>query len=73
MTRNSYCNWLKREMGKLEPCKGKSVGCLAIRNSVITHMRRKDTTISERKAMAYNCMHKMQCNEMYRVHAPTNN
>lgn len=68
MSRNSYCNWLKREMGKLEPCKGKSVGCLAIRNSVITWMRRNDTTLAERERFAYNCMHKPATNEIYRVH-----
>lgn len=67
MSRNSYCNWLKREMGKLEPCKGKSVGCLAIRNSVITHKRRNDSSMLDRKQFAYNCMHRPETNEMYRV------
>jgi hypothetical protein len=68
MTRNSYCNWLKREMGKLEPCKGKSVGCLAIRNSVITHKRRHDSKMLDRQEFAYNCMHRPAANELYRCH-----
>ena len=68
MTRNSYCHWMKREMGKLECCKGKSVGCLAIRHSVITHRRRNDSTLADRKTFAYNCMHKPTTNELYRVH-----
>jgi hypothetical protein len=68
MSRNSYCNGLKREMSRLEPCKGKSVGCLAIRNSVITHKRRHDSKILEREEFAYNCMHQAATNEMYRCH-----
>ena len=68
LTRNSYCHWLKREMSKIECCKGKSVGCLAIRHSVITHRRRNDTTLEARKAFAYNCMHQVSMNELYRVH-----
>jgi len=68
MSRNSYCHWLKREMGKMECCKGKSVGCLAIRHSVITHRRRNDTTLQARKEFAYNCMHQVATNELYRVH-----
>ena len=68
MPRNSYCHWLKREMRKLECCKGKSVGCLAIRHSVITHKRRNDSTLAARKQFAYNCMHRPQMNEFYRTH-----
>ena len=65
---NSYTNWLKREMGKLECCKGKSVGCLGIRHCVITHHRRHDSTLDKRKEFARCCMHSMAMNEQYRVH-----
>jgi hypothetical protein len=65
---NSFTNWMKREMGKLESCKGKSVSCLSIRHSVITHRRRNDTTLEQRKLFAENCMHSAAMNELYRIH-----
>jgi hypothetical protein len=65
---NSFTNWMKREMGKLETCKGKSVSCLGIRHSVITHRRRKDTTLAQRKKFADDCMHSCAMNELYRLH-----
>ena len=68
MSKNAFCNWLKREMRKLDCCKGKSVGCLAIRNSVITYRRRNDSKLSERAEFAYACMHKPSTNELYRCH-----
>ncbi len=66
--RNAFTNWMKREMGKLEACKGKSVGCLGIRHSVITHKRRNDSTLEKRNQFAYHCMHSAKRNEQYRVH-----
>ena len=65
---NSFTNWMKREMGKLESCKGKNVSCLSIRHSVITHRRRNDTTLEQRKQFAENCMHSAAMNELYRIH-----
>ena len=65
---NSYTNWMKREMGKLESWKGKSSGCLAIRHSVITHRRRNDSTLEKRKEFARCCMHGIAQSEHYRVH-----
>jgi len=66
MTRNSFCQWLKREMGKFECCKGKSVGCLMIRNCVISHRRRKEMKLSEKQQFAKDCMHSAKQNELYR-------
>ena len=68
MMPNSFTNWMKREMGKLESCKGKSVSCLGIRHSVITHQRRHDSTLDKRKEFARCCMHSESMNEQYRVH-----
>ena len=68
MLPNSFTNWMKREMGKLESCKGKNVSCLGIRHSVITHKRRNDTTLEKRQQFAENCMHSAAMNELYRVH-----
>ena len=68
MSRNGFSAWMKRYMGKLEACKGKSVGCLAIRHSVITHHRRHDSKLNERDEFAYRCMHSPQQNEFYRIH-----
>ena len=65
---NSFTNWMKREMGKLESCKGKNISCLGIRHSVITHRRRKDTTLEKRAEFAEKCMHSAAMNEIYRVH-----
>ena len=65
---NSFTNWMKREMGKLESCKGKNVSCLSIRHSVITHKRRNDTTLEQRQQFAENCMHSAAMNELYRIH-----
>jgi len=68
MLPNSFTNWMKREMGKLESCKGKNVSCLGIRHSVITHKRRNDTTLAQREELAYKAMHSAAINELYRVH-----
>lgn len=66
MSRNSFCVWLKREMGKFECCEGKAVGCLMIRNCVITHRRRKDMKLIEKEKFAKDCMHSTKQNELYR-------
>jgi hypothetical protein len=68
MSRNGFTTWLRREMGKIDACKGKNVGCLAIRHSVITHTRRNDTKYEARKEFARRCMHSCRQNEDYRVH-----
>ena len=68
MTGNAFTMWMKREMGKLESCKGKAVSCLCIRHSVITHQRRNDSSLKNRKAFADRCMHSMNQNDMYRIH-----
>ena len=67
MSRNSFCVWLKREMSKFECCKGKSVGCLLIRNCVISHRRRKDMKLAQKEQFARDCMHSAGQNELYRV------
>ena len=66
MSRNSFCVWLKREMSGFECCKGKSVGCLMIRNCVISHRRRNDMRLAEREQFANDCMHSAGQNELYR-------
>ena len=68
MSRNGFTTWLRREMGKLEGMKGRKIGCLAIRNSVITHIRRNDSKYEARKEFARRCMHSCAQNEDYRVH-----
>ena len=66
MTRNTFCNWMKREMSTFDCCKGKSIGCLAIRRSVISHKRRGDRRMVDLKQIASDCMHSVKANELYR-------
>ena len=66
MQRNTFCNWMKREMKAFDCCKGKSIGCLAIRRSVITHKRRGDRKVLDLKQIAHDCMHSVNANELYR-------
>ena len=64
---NAFTNWMVREMGKLDSCKGKRVGCLAIRHSVITHHHRNSKKLQKMKDFAYCCMHTLTTNMEYRV------
>ena len=69
MKPNAFTNWMKREMGKLESCKGKAVSCLGIRHSVITHRRRHDSTLHKRSEFTRCCMQSSNhMNDQYRVH-----
>ena len=66
MSRNSFCTWLKREMRAFECCKGKNVGCLMIRNVVISHRRRSEMKLAQKEQFAKDCMHSTKQNELYR-------
>ena len=68
MSKNGYSSWMKREMKGCKGCADKQVGCLMIRHSVITHMRRKELTIHQKNDFATRCMHSCGQNDRYRVH-----
>ena len=68
MSPNGYSTYFKREMKKMPGCERKTVGCMAIRHSVITHFRRGEMKITAEKAFADRCMHKStERNKQYRI------
>ena len=68
MTPTGFTSWMTREMKRCPGCEKKAVGCMLIRHCCITHERRHEKTIAEKKAFADKCMHSVARNEQYRVH-----
>ena len=66
MSPNAFGMWMKREMKKCPGCEDKSVGCMAVRKSVITHKRRGCMSFQKRAAFAKECMHSARQQEFYR-------
>ena len=66
MTPNGYSTWLKREMKRCKACEKKTVGCMMIRHSVISHYRRNDMSMEKKDAFARRCLHSSAVNDIYR-------
>ena len=67
MSPSGFTTWLKNEMRLCEGCEKKGISCMIIRHCCITHRRRHEMSLYQKRQFAHDCLHSEGRNELYRT------
>ena len=70
MSPSGFTVWLKNEMKRCEGCEKKDISCMMIRHCCITHKRRHEMSLLQKRQFAHDCLHSQPRNELYRTPKP---